>query len=129
MWPGGSSRETDPHAPYDGAPRILLKNVPTWAKTAVLAVIWLGLRHTERGSLFLFRIPQAICRTRAGRGLFSKFLRGAELRGRLYGAAAPQTSKSGERVRKKGGQFLLAPKNNCFIWIQNLMEILFFYQT
>ena len=72
---------------------------------------------------FLFRIPQATCRTRDLRKLFSKFLRGAELRGRLYGAVAPQAPESGEWGRKKGGQFSLAPKNNRFIWMQNLMEI------
>ena len=129
MWPGGSWRERWAHAPYDGARIFLLESVPSWAKTAVLTFKKIGRRHTERGSAFLFRIPQATCRTRDLRWLFSKFLHGAELRGHLYGAAAPRTSKSGERVWKKGGQFSLAPKNNHVIWMQNLMEISFFYQT
>ena len=110
MWPGGSWRETGSHAPYDGAPRILLKNVPTWAKTAVLAVIWLGLRHTERGSLFLFRIPQATCRTRDLRWLFSKFLCVAELRRYPYEGLTPRSSKNVERLRKKRGPVFTFPK-------------------
>ena len=102
---------------------MLLENVPSWAKTGHFPAKSLRLRHTERVLRFLFGIPQPQCRTTIVPRDFSKFLHEAELHCYPYGAAASRTSKRGERLRKKGGQYLLPPKNAYYIFIQNLMEI------
>ena len=65
------------------------------------------------------------CRTAISSGDFSKFLHWAELHGYPYGAVASRTSKRGERLRKKGGQYLLPTKNTYYTWMKNLMEISF----
>ena len=105
MWPGGSWKEMTPNASYDGSLAILLENAPNWAKMAVLAIIRLGLRHTDCWVSFIFRISQSTCRTRDLPRTFSNFLRGAELRGYLYGTEAPPTSKSGNGCIKRGAIF------------------------
>ena len=52
------------------------------------------------------------CITRAGLGIFLKFIRAAEHCGHLYGAVTSWRAKHGEQLReKKGGQFLVAPQN------------------
>ena len=51
--------------------------------------ILLGIRCKPAELSFICRIPQATCRTRDLLRDLSKIIRGAKLRGNLYGAAAP----------------------------------------
>ena len=94
-----------PHS-YNDQKRMILPN------SGCFPAISTGHRDVGAGGAFLFRIPQMQCRTRTEPGNFSKFIWGAEHCGHLYGAVTPRSSKNGERLWKKGGNFHFPQKIN-----------------
>ena len=99
-------------------PKDIAEKRPFLFKLGRFSAISLGLCHTERGLTFLFRIPQATCRTRDLRWCFSKFLCGAELRRYPYGMLTPRSSRNRERLRKKGGGVHFPPKYSLYLYLK-----------
>ena len=87
------------------------------------SVIWIV------GLFFFSGFPRPYAELYIYIGFFEIFLRGAKLRGHLYRAAPPRTSKSGERVRKKGVNFHMPKKTTPLFGCKFWWTFHFCYQT